>query len=238
MSWQRQFFEAARSGRTGEMRRLLEAEPTLLHARSEHGKTALHWAAEKDFEEAARLLLDAGAELEALTDWGATALDWAAHLGSFAVGELLLGRGAEGLDLINAASLGRLADVRRLLEVRPWPRRRSLPDEPNRHWPAQSAAMRGDVLSDAFYGACRNGCTEVARLLLERGADVDAVGVFAATALHWAALNGHAQTVEFLIRQGASVRLKDPEFDACPSGWAREGGHEELAARLERVESV
>jgi hypothetical protein len=36
---------------------------------------------------------------------------------------------------------------------------------------ADSARAKGDVISHAFYGACRNGHTGVAELLLERGAD-------------------------------------------------------------------
>jgi ankyrin repeat protein len=95
--------------------------------------------------------------------------------------------------------------------------------------------MKGDVLSDAFYRACRNGHTEVASLLLERGADVNAKGVFGGTGLHWSAINGHRQTVEFLLLHGADLTLRDAKFDATPEGWAAEGGHDEIRELLRRV---
>jgi ankyrin repeat protein len=201
--------------------------------------TALHKAAQVDDVEVARALLEAGADLEAQTDWGATPLDWAATMGAGEVGELLLAGGAEGLDLINAASLGRAERVEELLGETPSAaqRRRAAPREPDRHWPESTAHQRGDVLSDAFYSACRNGHLEVARLLFERGASVDARGFFGATALHWAAINGHAETVRFLLEHDADRTELDPEFQATPAGWARESGHHDLAFEIESWES-
>jgi ankyrin repeat protein len=58
------------------------------------------------------MLLDSGADLEATTSWGATALDWAATMGSTKVADLLLARGANGMNLVAAASLGKLDLVR------------------------------------------------------------------------------------------------------------------------------
>ena len=88
---------------------------------------------------------------------------------------------------------------------------------------------------NAFYIACRNGHFSVAAFLLERGADVNACGYFGAPARHWAATNGHRDVVEWLLACGADRSILDPRFEASPSGWAREGGHEELAAWMEEV---
>jgi hypothetical protein len=63
--------------------------------------------------------------------------------------------------------------------------RRVAASDPNDELVADSARAKGDVVSDAFYGACRNGHTAVAKLLLERGADVNAKGVLGGTGLHW-----------------------------------------------------
>src|SRR5208282_2473048 len=107
--------------------------------------------------------------------------------------DLLLAHGAQGMDFLMAASLGKIELVRKLLDSGTQNQaagRRAVPAEPDDHWVADSARMKGDVLSDAFYRACRNGHTEVAALLLERGADIDAQGVFGGTGLHWAAING------------------------------------------------
>jgi uncharacterized protein len=228
--------QAVRDGDVPVVRRLLSADPRLVRATDDHLKTPLHWAAEHDHHEVAKMLLDAGADLEATTSWGATPLDWAATMGSTKVADLLLARGAHGMNFVAAASLGKLDLVRKFLDsgaplaslAKP------APTEPDDHWPADSARMKGDVISNAFYGACRNGHTAVAALLLERGANVNAKGVFGGTALHWAAINGHEDTVAFLVAHGADLTIQDSKFDSTPEGWAAEGQHEEIRALLHR----
>ena len=203
----------------------------------EYGKTALHLAAETDQVEAAQMLLDAGADMEAKTAWGATALDWAATMGSVGVGDLLLARGASGFTLVVAAGLGKL-DVVKSIVVSGVDltshRRRGAPDLPNDDWPADSAHILRDVLSDAMYAAARNGHTQVVEYLLDHGAAIDAKGVFGATALHWAAINGHRNVVELLVTRGASLDIRDARYHSTPEGWAREGGHIELAKLLDQ----
>jgi hypothetical protein len=172
-------------------------------------KTPLHWAAERDDREAAEELLNAGADLEARTSWGATHLEWAATMGSVKVADLLLSRGAAGMDLAIAANLGKIDVVRRLLDAGPLSPAagKPAPAEPDDHWVADSARMKGDVISHAFYCACRNGHTEVAALLLERGTDVNAKGIFGGTGPHWAAINGHRGTVALLLSHGADGKF-------------------------------
>ena len=92
--------------------------------------------------------------------------------------------------------------------------------------------VAGLVVAAAFVLACRNGHTDAARFLLDRGADIDSRGFFGGTGLHWAALNGHAGTVRFLLDHGADPALRDAEFDSDALGWAREGGHERVVALL------
>jgi ankyrin repeat protein len=90
-------------------------------------------------------------------------------------------------------------------------------------------------LDDAFVLACRNGHTAIALQLLEAGAEVDARGYFNAPAIHWAAINGHAGTVAFLLEHGADPELKDDEFGADALGWAREGGHTSVVELLDQA---
>jgi len=228
--------QAVKDGDASAVRRLLDQDPRLANAAGEHLKTPLHWAAEHDHFDVARTLLDAGANLEAATSWGATPLHWAATMGSANVADLLLARGAQGMDFVAAASLGKLDLLRKFLEsgaplaslARP------VPAEPDDHWVADSARMKGDVISHAFYCACRNGHTAVAAFLLERGADVNAKGVFGGTGLHWAAINGHQDTVAFLVAHGADLALRDTQFDSTPEGWAAEGRHDEIRQLLHR----
>jgi ankyrin repeat protein len=230
-----EFFDAIRHGETSKVATLLRNRPDLAWATGEHGKTGLHIAAEADQAEVARILLEAGADVEAQTSWRATPLDWAATLGSSRTADLLIARGASGLTIIAAAALGRLdVVVSRLASAGDLTseRRRAAPDSPDEHWPPDSAHLRGDVLSDALYAAARNGHAPVVEYLLERGASVDAKGVFGGTALHWAAMNGHRSTVDVLVARGASLTGRDARFDAMPEDWAREGGHGELADAL------
>lgn len=212
MANEENFFDTVKSGDVQALGALLRDSPELITSVDGVGKTGLHWAAEVNQAEAARLLIDAGADIEATTSWGATPLEWAATLGSVQVADLLLDRGASGFTLIVAAALGKIADVKAMIET--------------------GSSTQGDALSDATYGAARNGYTEVVEYLLDQGATVHAKGFFGGTGLHWAAINGHRSTVELLVSRGASLTARDEHFDGTPEDWAVEGGHTDLAQLL------
>ncbi len=203
-------FAFVRDGDRESLANLLASAPALASATSDEGMPLLHAAAQTDDTGMVDTVLTAGAEVDAKAAWGHTALEWAANTNAHRTAGLLLARGAE-LTLWAAAALGRLGEVGAFLEASPEPQ----------------------AVSDAFYIACRNGALDVARLLRRHGADVDALGYFDATALHWAAINGHEETALWLVGEGADVRRRDPEFDSTPAGWAREGGHDALAHKLE-----
>jgi uncharacterized protein len=208
MAREDEFLDAAKRGDGPAVADFLRTQPELVRVADEYQKTALHWAAEKNHADIARLLLDAGADIEATTSWGATPLEWAATMGSSSVADLLLSRGAGRFTLIVAAALGRFEDVKSM------------------------AGSERDAVSTALYAAARNGHTEVVEYLLDHGATIDTRGFFGGTGLHWAAINGHRDTVELLIARGASLSLRDEHFNSTPEGWAIEGGHTELAALL------
>lgn len=225
-----------RDGDVSAVKRLRGADTSVVHATDEYLKTPLHWAAQHDNYQIAELLLDAGADLEATTSWGATPLDWAATMGSTKVADLFLARGAKGMNFVGAASLGKLDLVRDFLDSGApltFPQRIAA-SESNEELVADSARVKGDVISEAFYGACRNGHTAVAKLLLDRGADVNAKGILGGTGLHWAAINGHKGTVAFLLAHGADLTIRDVNFHSTPEGWAAEGGHDEIRDLLRR----
>ena len=97
---------------------------------------------------------------------------------------------------------------------------------------------RQSVINNAFVYACMHGHIEAAQVLLEKGAQIDAIpGGFdySGTGLHYAALNGHRAMVEFLIKQGANVNIKDTKAGSTPAGWAEYGGHFEIKDYLEQV---
>jgi RNA polymerase sigma factor (sigma-70 family) len=223
--------EASKRGDAAAVARLLAENSALANAKGDHDKTALHWAAEKNQHEIAELLIGVGADIELQTSWGATALEWAATLGSKDVGRVLLERGARGANLFTSAGLGMIDDVRAYFaNGRPGPDAGRGPRKGDEaaNIPPDSAVMKGDAVSDAFYIACRNGELAIARLLLENGADIDTKGYFGATGLHWAAHNGHADVVRWLLEKGADVNGRDIKFHSTPAGWAMENGHRDL----------
>lgn len=236
MSSEPTLIQSVKDGDVSAVKRLLRAGSSLVNASDEYLKTPLHWAAQHDHYQIAEMLLDAGADLEATTSWGATPFDWAATMGSTKVADLFLARGAKGMNLVAAASLGKLQLVRDFLDSGgslTFPRR-VVTSEPNDEFVADSARAKGDVISDAFYSACRNGHTDVAKLLLERGADVNAKGILGGTGLHWAAINGHKDTVAFLLAHGADLTIRDAKFHSTPEGWAAERYHDEIRDLLHR----
>lgn len=230
-------FEVARNRDRHALSALLSEYPRLASAVDDRGTPLLHVAAELDDGVMVEIILDGGADLEAEAPWGQTAFEWAASMGSQRAAATLLARGAE-LSLWTAAALGMLDEVRGFL-ANGGPRaagRTTGPGADLSGWPEGTAFRKGDAVSDAFYIACRNGVLDVARELHELGADVDAAGYFGATALHWAAHMGWRDVVDWLVEVGANARVRDPKFDATPAGWAREGGHDELARKLEALE--
>jgi uncharacterized protein len=232
-------FEAIEYGDEARLIDLLTSEPGLARAaEARHRKTALHTAAEHDRDAMVALLLDAGADLEAETSWGMTPLQWAANMGSVRAGQALLGRGAQ-VNLWCVAGLGMRDELDRF-----WTASGRLTPSAAQKIYEQTAAgefvarMPDEndpaVVSAAFYIACRNGHTAIARILLARGAAVDFKGFFGGTALHWSAGNGHRETVEFLLASHARTDLRDDQFHGTPASWALEFGHAEIAALLQR----
>ncbi len=89
--------------------------------------------------------------------------------------------------------------------------------------------------------AAANGRLASVRKLVELGADVNRRGTFGGpshgegvTALHLAAQSGKREAAEALLELGADASIRDALHDGPPAGWARFGGHTELAEFLER----
>ncbi|MCA8970400.1 MAG: ankyrin repeat domain-containing protein [Planctomycetes bacterium] len=83
----------------------------------------------------------------------------------------------------------------------------------------------------ALIEAVRHRDVAIALRILDAGVDVNAAadGV---TSLHHAAIDGHAAMVDLLLARGADPTLRDSKYRGTASGWARAGGHLELARRL------
>ena len=201
----------------------------------------------------AELLLDNGAAIDGAGGW--LPLEEALYWNSQDVLALLLERGAKVQNLRIAAGLGRADLIEGYFNVDG-----SLKPEAGKiNWPwgdletiARSnfdrAGRQGladvvkawsqeatGIVNNAFVYACMHGHIDAAKLLLEKGAEINIVpGGFdyAGTGLHYAALNGHRAMVEFLLQQGADRGVKDTKVGSDAAAWAEHGGHLEIAELL------
>ncbi len=78
--------------------------------------------------------------------------------------------------------------------------------------------------------AARYARWELVAALVRNGVGPD---VGTTTPLHRAAIAGERDVVETLVGLGARLDVCDPNFGATPAGWARYGGHDDIAALLE-----
>ena len=188
---------------------LLERGADVAHANA-HGWTALHQAASAGLVPLSRLLLDAGAPVAVeARGTGGTPLIVALFWGQAGTAELLAARSLAPGNLRVAAGLGDLDLLDTLLPA---------------DGPAASAAgaARGfyrphggfpawtpgddpaEIVDEALTWAARNDRADALRVLVDRGARVDA-DVYRGTALAWAAATGRVAAIEALVALGADV---------------------------------
>ncbi len=77
------------------VRRLIEADNSVVNEKTLGGAAALHIAAGADADDIAKALLAAGADVNVLTDKAATPLHWAAMRNAMATADLLIEQGAD-----------------------------------------------------------------------------------------------------------------------------------------------
>ena len=150
----------------------------------------------------AEVLVDFGASIEGelFGDYG-SALMTALAFGYRPAAEALVRRGARVDELAAAAGLGRLDEVRRMLD-------------------GAGARTRHRALALA----AQHGHVEVVRLLLDAGEDPNRYnprGYHAhSTPLHQAIAAGHEPVVRTLVDHGARLDMKDTIYQSTPLGWA------------------
>lgn len=217
----RQILDAAAQGDIPTLGRLLDAEPSLVNARTESGQTPVLAAVYAGQREAARFLLERGAETDlfeacaagqlervrafvthdpgSADSWspdGFAPLHLACFFGHTAIVEYLVSAGAD----VNAVS-------RNVMGVTP----------------LHSAAAVNHV--------------QAVRFLVARGANVNAVQHGGYTALHSAAANGEEQMVRLLLDAGADPAART-EDGRTPADMARTRGHQAIAALLSRPQGA
>lgn len=76
------------------------------------------------------------------------------------------------------------------------------------------------------------GDVQMARNLVSKGADVNAVGKYGHTPLHRAAKNGHTNVVAYLLSNGAKTDAKTSDIGQTPLHYASDNGHIDVARLL------
>jgi ankyrin repeat protein len=214
-----------------------EHRATLLHYVAANGVEGYRQRTPKNAVKIAEILLKAGSEVDAQADvygGGATTLGLAATSGhperagvQIALLETLLKHGAEinrrglagnrqtmvtaclangreqaaeffaargtPLSLDEAAGVGRLDLLKSFFN----------PDGSLKANATHEQMVRG------FLWACGYGRNEVLAFLLDRGLDLDTHEADGQTGLHWAAINGHLDTIQLLSARGAPLEVKN-----------------------------
>ena len=213
--------------RPDELRAMIGSDPSLLAARmtrNHHRRTPLHHAAAKNRLRMVELLLELGADPNATDATGATALTTASQeRADSAIVSALLAAGAR-LDLVTALNTGRHAEAEAMLR-----------DDPSRIGPdgadtialhlavskrnlevirwllAHGIAVNAkrplwDCNHTALHMTVESGAIEIARLLLDAGADPNIRDdKYHATALGWADFFGRGDFAD-LIREKGGVK--------------------------------
>ncbi len=194
--------EACGHGNLEAVREMLAADPSLVDADDQHQWRPIFHAALWRHEPVVRLLIAAGADLSAHDGY---VMHYAGEVpNNKPIVALLVQYGALDAHVRPGSDLSRqflaalfLADVPRL--------RGLLRRHSNL---ARETDGRGD---QPIHHASRNGDTEVVRLLIEHGADVNLANDRGHTVLYCAGGHGHLETVRLLLEHGANQDAKFTE---------------------------
>lgn len=191
-----------------------------------------------------KLLLDRGGSINGTGSW--SLLEEALYWGNQRVIDLLLERGASLHNLRIAAGLGRTDLIESFFNsdgtLKPeagaidWPFRglTNAKSAIGQELRAKAESWSNDpphVIDNAFVYACMQNHLSAARLLLEKGARINAIPPgfdYSGTALHYAAIKGHRAMIDLLLEHGADVNIKDTKVKATAAGWAEHGGQTEI----------
>ena len=203
--------EAAEEGHESIVALLLE-QGADVNALKEYGGTALHEAALRGHTGVVTLLLEQGVDVNALDEKGRTALHGAARGGHESIVALLLEKGArpvqsESMDedfarfLTEAKIVSGTLDVEVVKQIDAFLKSGANPNVTfDRGAVDDMTPLRLSVV---------HGHTDLVRLLLQAGADVNVQNEYGETVLHQAAWQGHASIVALLLEQGADVNVQN-----------------------------
>jgi ankyrin repeat protein len=194
------------------------ADPNAVFA--ENGETPLHVAARAWDVAVVEAMVTRGADINRRRADGRTPYAVAELNGNRAVAEWLLAHGASAelsaVDrLVAACSRGDRAAADALLAKHP--------------------GLKSEITDDhyiAFHQAAERGDVRALEVMLASGFDPNRPDTtIGKTALHSAAMEGWPDAVRLLLAHGASVSIRDREFNGQPLVWAAEGSRQGRAGR-------
>ena len=214
----------AASGQT-EAAEVLLGHGAHIEAKDASGRTPLHRAANSGQKNMAGLLIINGADINAGDASGLTPLniavdsDWAPKNSRKEVAELLVANNAEH----TIRDVVWLGDARRI-------------DALLKGDPALANDTSGMYKEAVIFAAVREGHSRVVRLLLDRGARLDAQDRYGCPPLHVAAYAGHKAMVRVILEAGANANETGAHGELALH-WVAAKGHLEVAEVLIRAGS-
>jgi ankyrin repeat protein/L-ascorbate metabolism protein UlaG (beta-lactamase superfamily) len=194
---------AVSSGDLASIKALIKQDPGLLNAKNSGAMTPLNFAAEQNQYEAAKLLLDMGADPTLGDNENSRPIHLAAVSGSVSIAELLLSKGID-IDsrdindmtpLLFAASRGKLEMVQFLI--------------------SRGANVKATTINgfSSLQMAAISGNLDLVKMLVSNDASINARTDLGFTPLHSAASFGRTEVVKYLVDKGADINAENQEGD-------------------------
>jgi len=213
-------FAACGLGDERRVRELLTENPSLAQSRGPDGATPLHFASTPAI---ARLLLNLGADIDTPDQFhDSSPLAWHMSGGKSKMAAFLIDQGAS-VGFLEACGLNDTGRVETMIAADPGLVQMATPER---------YLLRPGFTATPLHIAARYGATDVVRLLIDAGADVNARGGDGSLPIHDAAFMGHLDTIRLLVERGAAINDREPRYNATPLGVARYAGHQDIVDYL------